>query len=340
MNRPAASSKESFALNQGKKQEVTIMKLFHRSRGKDQDALSQWIIGELQSLEALLPDGEEKKRVQKHLQDATTGELYFKDILSLEKILFSLYPEEVLRRKAWLVRDRFASAAGADKYKAYMATNPPDPEKADKQKILADIEALLDQVYGCYIFQAEWIKKMAEQRRWVSLSALGFYIIILYLLLFSSAKWCDLLIVLMMGAGIMGALISILRRMQSSEKTVFLDKDPNLELMNFRYGTTGFVIALVSGAIFPLLLYIIFAAKLVTGILFPEIKLIPDELKAATPFYSIGRFIDNVGPVTSVDFAKMVVWSFVAGFAERFVPDMLDRVVQQAQKMGAQKPAP
>ena len=34
------------------------------------------------------------------------------------------------------------------------------------------------------------------------------------------------------------------------------------------------------------------------------------------------------GPDAAQDYAKVLVWGFVAGFAERFVPDTLQRLVQ------------
>jgi hypothetical protein len=39
--------------------------------------------------------------------------------------------------------------------------------------------------------------------------------------------------------------------------------------------------------------------------------------------------VNNFGPGGVADYAKIIVWSFVAGFAERFVPDFLDRLVNQ-----------
>jgi hypothetical protein len=42
------------------------------------------------------------------------------------------------------------------------------------------------------------------------------------------------------------------------------------------------------------------------------------------------RFVKETGPADGVEFGKLLVWAFIAGFAERFVPDTLDRMVARA----------
>jgi hypothetical protein len=44
-----------------------------------------------------------------------------------------------------------------------------------------------------------------------------------------------------------------------------------------------------------------------------------------------------VGLVEFSDYAKLMVWSFLAGFAERLVPDTLSRFVAQGTSKGGGK---
>jgi hypothetical protein len=42
-------------------------------------------------------------------------------------------------------------------------------------------------------------------------------------------------------------------------------------------------------------------------------------------------FLTNTIPETNSDYAKLLIWSFIVGFAERFVPDTLSQFVKRSQ---------
>jgi hypothetical protein len=76
------------------------------------------------------------------------------------------------------------------------------------------------------------------------------------------------------------------------------------------------------GAVFSIVLMILFMSGLVKGGLFPEfsaLTLLPTEHK---------------------DYALLFFWSFIAGFAEQFVPDVLDHFVSRGQEAIKTAPTP
>jgi hypothetical protein len=43
-------------------------------------------------------------------------------------------------------------------------------------------------------------------------------------------------------------------------------------------------------------------------------------------------FIEQLQPGNTLDWGKLLVWSFIAGFAERFVADTLDRLIARREQ--------
>jgi hypothetical protein len=64
-----------------------------------------------------------------------------------------------------------------------------------------------------------------------------------------------------------------------------------------------------------------FIGDLLEGALFPEVNFEKGGR------LSIVEFLQTAGPSGGIEYAKLMVWSFLAGFAERLVPDTLSRFV-------------
>ena len=78
------------------------------------------------------------------------------------------------------------------------------------------------------------------------------------------------------------------------------------------------------------MLYVGFLSKLVDGSLFPQFSSTPFSTPIPTT-EDIRNFFSQTYPSTGPDLAKLLFWSFVAGFSERFVPQILS----QSEKGGA-----
>lgn len=120
--------------------------------------------------------------------------------------------------------------------------------------------------------------------------------------------------------GIVGGFVSIQQRI----KTV---SDDELVLLT----NSWFQILLIPvfGGVFALVLYCLFLSEIISGSLFPSFY-IPKPVNSTpdTPFM-IAVFTKTY-PATGQDLAKFLFWSFVSGFSERFVPQIINNVAAKA----------
>ena len=96
--------------------------------------------------------------------------------------------------------------------------------------------------------------------------------------------------------------------------------------MNF-YVVAYSLVPAVVGIIAAVMIYLLFAAGLLKGDLFPEFACA--EGKTCTDFHG---FVSDWMPVNAPANAKAIVWGFIAGFSERFMPDILNRLANDTTK--------
>ncbi|HEV7484165.1 MAG TPA: hypothetical protein VGQ65_00680 [Thermoanaerobaculia bacterium] len=125
-------------------------------------------------------------------------------------------------------------------------------------------------------------------------------------------------------AGVLGATFSLIRRAQ----TPAMDGDAMRNVQNLAAADTYFFLTPLTGAIGALVLYAFFCGGLLEGTLFPRIAC-PPGIPQPMRFMD---FLLNADPVSWPDQGKALVWCFIAGFAERLVPDAIDRLTSAAQK--------
>jgi hypothetical protein len=159
-------------------------------------------------------------------------------------------------------------------------------------------------------------------------------------------------------AGIVGGCVSMLQRIQSAPS----EGDALFNLASLTNGWRGLSLSPLYGGIFASLLFILFAGGILQGSIFPKIETAtnsavvepapanqtaasgaaavattPEKAAIPTPtpltdtqkigILQIKDFLKETGPKDGVSFALLIIWSFIAGFAERLVPDTLNRLV-------------
>lgn len=124
------------------------------------------------------------------------------------------------------------------------------------------------------------------------------------------------MILVVIGIGALGGFVGLQRRLKKLP-------DEDLHLL-----ATSWLYALLSpliGGVLGLVLYCLFISGLLAGDLFPRFCPVTTE----TPQNTFAN-LQTCSPVNVRDYTKLFFWSFLAGFSERFVVDIIGKFEHQA----------
>ena len=384
------------------------------------------------SLVSLLDEIHERRREH---------DLSWSDIYTFDLTLVDLRPPESLVRKAYDARNKYRSVAGQKEYDEYIASKPPDlgaiqidpdaqppkPAKIVEREMRADIKYLLSKFYLYYALLPvrEGLRDALTKRAVIVTSAavlliaaaivvnVGGTFLIPGVDQYSAVVVTVLTVAL---AGIVGGCVSMLQRIQAAPT----DGDALFNLAALTNGWRGILLSPLYGGIFACLLFILFAAGILNGSVFPtivtpsrmssqaaassspaprpasspqaaavsptapktksspvvatqspaqepDVATAPSQSPSPTPSVAptatgkaqsrnppnikmaaaqgetkpdpppprdtdvlqIKDFLRKTGPASGIAYALLIIWSFLAGFAERLVPDTLNRLVQK-----------
>ena len=259
------------------------------------------------------------------------GPITMGDLYAFEMAILQLQPKERLCRRAFSLRAKYHDIASQRAYEDYLASSPPSPpERPDDTNIIPlreDLENILGEFHWMYTITParEELRKTisASLSGWAAITILAIAALAFLYYILVADSLPVLAAVLIMG--VLGAYVSVQRRLQRSST----EGDPIVGILELEKSRLSLIfMALASGAIFAALLYLMFIADLMQGTLFPVIQVSSPRRQtgATTMFAQFAAFFASFGPATVADLAKLLVWSFIAGFAERLVPDALDRL--------------
>ena len=273
--------------------------------------------------------------VTKYENPETRKDVTWAELFAVESYLLSKQDVVTLRRRAWSLRDKFREVVGQRQYENYLLSRPPNENEADPDipMLRADLEWLLDSLHWSYSLIPVRERLRAQIITFVSGGIIAWTLVAVGLVLWSAHKGQPLLgtLVVVLLAGAMGGFVSLLRRIQM----VPGGGDPLLSIFELENGRVSLYLAPMSGALFALVLFFIFQGGLLRGELFPELGGFALNLWG---FKWPGDFTPAKA-MTLVpphgEYAKLLVWSFIAGFAERLVPDTLARLVARGEEANA-----
>ena len=126
-------------------------------------------------------------------------------------------------------------------------------------------------------------------------------------------------------AGAVGGVANNFRRLQRLRMHNWEELDSRTRWLM----TLQIYVSPLIGALFAGVLYIAFMAEILQGSLFPQFT--------SADYVGLKDFILRGVPTTTADAAKALFWSFVAGFAEGFVPNFIDKVAQETSDNGSKQ---
>jgi hypothetical protein len=309
-----------------------IQKLYTKSKGESeplvnyQDVYYGHLLSEYRALSLNAAD-QDKIAIAEEIMKKDSKS--WSDIYLFEKIILQIQDLYTIRRRAWNLREKYHGIVSPQFWDAYVNSKPPDPDAKDLDEIAlrCDLEKILSEFHWQYSFNLA----LEEIRSDISKQIIRIlFIAITFLLLFALIAWRVPEVPHMpaffyvLVAGLIGGIVSTLFRLQNTKSVGDAVKD----ITQLNKGKVNIIISPILGMVFAAILFVLFAGKFLEGGLFPNIILDPDlgyvEGKGALLYNS---FWSQTGPASLGDSAKLLIWSFIAGFAERFVPDALNRFV-------------
>jgi hypothetical protein len=253
------------------------------------------------------------------------------DALLYERVVSRLIPFEALKRKVMTTRGRYRRLASAEEFQGYLDTSPPNPLEATEAEVQADLDDLLGRMQRIYVL-SPFREEMRSRISLRIVEVLVITITALALLAWKAGQFPTLYVAIF--AGLIGGMVSVQQRIQSAPPGA----DAIRSVMSLSNGLLSVYLSPVIGAISAGLFFMLLLGGYLKGDLFPELT--SASAKAGPRPLSLYEFLDQSGPSSGVWYAKLIIWSFLAGFAERLVPDTLTRFVNAMQSSEGQPPRP
>jgi hypothetical protein len=279
----------------------------------------------LAEYELLRADGDVPAKIRqivdkKENDPPTPGDLYL-----LEKYVIYKQPEPVVRARLSGLRLSYRDIVGTNAYAQYLESGQASQTSSSLETVRADAGRLLDALHWAYAMvpaceqtRTDILRKIVQEM----FVSVGIGLVVL-LAAFFMGQTMVAAIVLVMLMGALGGFLSVQQRIAK----ISTDQDPILTMFQLQKGLFAVRLAPLTGALCALVLLLIFQADLLTGALFPDMKKLLFRLGTLQTPTGVFTGGDN-----AIQFAKLLVWCFIAGFAERFVPDTLNKLVSKQEQ--------
>lgn len=274
--------------------------------------------------------------------ESNWANLEWNDVTALERELLARYALPRLRREAHRLRSDYKETASAARWSDYEESAPPDPnlqpepgeEKAYEEALRADCLTLHQDLWWLY----SSIPVYENTRRTVLLVIAGVLMLAVGIATYLIKREIDMSVPIdemkfpfacvILFSGAFGGLVSLWRRLYQAP----LNGGLLTEVALSGRGTLILYLSPVMGAVGAEIFYLLLASGLVSGELFPRLYVPPIQGEGVTTPGPFLLFARTMSPYAGIDYAKLIIWCFIAGFSERLWIDLIDRLIAQAKE--------
>ena len=254
-----------------------------------------------------------QKRTVRHDDILEASEIYLLEATLIEHL-------EVADLKMRIVgfRDMLSNLMTSDGYRAMQAQFCNLATEDDPHKLRGEARALVSRLYRRY----EGVPAVERLRRDIVFKiyaaavgvALAVFGVVYYV---DTPSWAWVAV-----AGAIGASVSTMSRLYDLDAR----HEPFKTWLTIENGQMTLILAPVVGATFALVLLSLFWGGIITGTIFPEF---PKQVDGDPPLKDVMLAPDS--------FAKLMLWGFASGWAERMVPDVLNKLTPKAAEYNGSK---
>ncbi|WP_282296066.1 hypothetical protein [Stenotrophomonas sp. PS02289] len=206
------------------------------------------------------------------------------------------------------------------------------PKRGNGDDLLKmEARALLDRVYRRYVLVPK-VEQIRSRISWNMLKLVSVASVILIAGLFagllirpSFASYASIAFAGSLVAGSVGATVSTLIRFQKIDPR----RDPLMVWLSLYRDKTLQWLSPLLGALFGLIMFLLMRSEMLSGTMFPDFTAEHWRQGWLSVNMESCETQQGCGKMHS-DFSRLFVWCFIAGWAERFVPDVLNRLAKHA----------